>query len=189
MFPLAVMRCLTHGHRFTLYPPGHVPYGRVRVAPVALDGTELSATLEKFVGSRFDAAIDAADGTAWKRENPGGSDKWWPKQGRRLVEAVQIFGVTPGLDPALQHAQAAALEVDLLLLVQWATLIANAPGYRSRGQAAVAVLEQVVQHGRVLQCVLAAGHRVGLWGPPLRWDTAARQLRPWAFRGDGTHLP
>src|ERR1017187_11039531 len=31
-FPLTVVHCKTHGHAFTLYPPGHVPYGRVAVA-------------------------------------------------------------------------------------------------------------------------------------------------------------
>ena len=38
-FPITVMRCREHGHSFTLYPPGHVPYGRRAVAPVAVDGS------------------------------------------------------------------------------------------------------------------------------------------------------
>lgn len=37
-FPLWVMRCATHRVHFTLYPSGHVPYGRERVAPVTLAG-------------------------------------------------------------------------------------------------------------------------------------------------------
>ncbi len=37
-FPLTVLRCRVHGCAFTLYPPGHVPYGRRRVAPVDLVG-------------------------------------------------------------------------------------------------------------------------------------------------------
>ena len=35
-FPIRVMRCRVHGHGFTLYPPGHVPYGRKRLAAAAV---------------------------------------------------------------------------------------------------------------------------------------------------------
>lgn len=34
-FPLWVMRCASHKVCFTVYPSGHVPYGRERVAPVS----------------------------------------------------------------------------------------------------------------------------------------------------------
>ena len=40
-FPICVAKCVTHNRAFTLYPPGQVPYGRVGVAPVALDGETL----------------------------------------------------------------------------------------------------------------------------------------------------
>lgn len=33
-FALRVLNCATHGCYFTVYPPGHVPYGRQAVAPV-----------------------------------------------------------------------------------------------------------------------------------------------------------
>ena len=33
-FALRILHCATHGRYFTVYPPGHVPYGRVAVAPV-----------------------------------------------------------------------------------------------------------------------------------------------------------
>src|SRR3712207_4169119 len=39
--PVTVMQCHTHGRAFTLYPLGHVPYGRLPVAPVGLDGQVL----------------------------------------------------------------------------------------------------------------------------------------------------
>lgn len=37
-FPVWVMRCATHKACFTIYPSGHVPYGRERVAPVSATG-------------------------------------------------------------------------------------------------------------------------------------------------------
>ncbi len=33
-FALRILYCATHGRHFTVYPPGHVPYGREAVAPV-----------------------------------------------------------------------------------------------------------------------------------------------------------
>lgn len=192
-FPLSVLRCETHGRGFTVYPPGQVPYGRRAVAPVALDGSDIGAGALAFTGTLLDASLDAANGTAkhaaWPRDCPGGSPKWWSTQGRQIAAAVRLCGVAPDLDPAAQQAQAAALRVEMLLLVQGAKAIAATPGYRSRGEAVVAVLGRVTDGPCVLERVLAAGHLAGLWGPPWRWETATRQLRCWSFRGDGTRPP
>src|ERR1700681_2138751 len=38
LFALTVVHCGRHGRAFTLYPPGHVPYGRLAIAPVSSDG-------------------------------------------------------------------------------------------------------------------------------------------------------
>jgi hypothetical protein len=35
---LTVCRCEVHGRYFTVYPPGHVPYGRQRLAPLSVGG-------------------------------------------------------------------------------------------------------------------------------------------------------
>src|SRR4051812_12975097 len=40
LFGLTVARCGPHRRAFTLYPPGHVPYGRVAIAPVSSDGAQ-----------------------------------------------------------------------------------------------------------------------------------------------------
>jgi hypothetical protein len=192
--PLAVLRCWTHSYGFTLYPPGFVPYSRLAVAPVALDGTEAVAGVEAFAGTLLDATLDAAKeaakDAAWARACKGGSSTWWSTQGRHIWLAVRLCGVAPDLKAAARQAQAAALWVEmLLLLLQGAQSIGSAPGYRSRGRAAVAVLERVAAGPCVLQRVLAAGHLAGLWGAPWRWDEAGHRLRPWAFRGDGTRPP
>ena len=188
-FPLTVLQCRTHEHGFTLYPPGYVPYARVAVAPVALDGTAAGLGVEAFAGTLLHATLDAAKGVAWDRECAGGSSTWWSTQGRYVAAAIRLCGVTPDLDAAARQAQAAALWVEMLLLLQGVQSIAEAPGYRSRGRAAVAVLERLAAGRCVLRRVLAAGHLAGLWGAPWRWDERARRLRPWAFRGDRTRPP
>jgi len=187
--PLLVVRCRTHGVAFTLYPPGYVPYGRAPVAPVEQGDAEADAGGAALADTVLEAAQDAAQGAAWPRECEGGSSKWWGTQCRQVSVATALCGVLPDLDAAARQAQAAALWTPLLLLLQGAKAIAAAPGYRSRGQAVMAVLDRVAPGPCVLQRVLAAGHLAGLWGAPWRWDQDARQLRRWSFRGDGTRPP
>ena len=49
--PLRVLLCHTHGHFFTVYPPGHVPYGRVALAAVDLQGEPIGRDLPEPLGS------------------------------------------------------------------------------------------------------------------------------------------
>jgi hypothetical protein len=97
-FPLWVLHCSTHGVWFTLYPPGHVPHGRVALAPTTTDGhwitsepdphdraVELPPRAGDFRGTYFEAAMDAAQGLIGRRDgSAGSSDLWWSTQERRL---------------------------------------------------------------------------------------------------------
>lgn len=63
--PLTVVSCRTHRICFTLYPPGHRPWGRQPLVRLAPDGKELAGgTSPKaaFADTPFDAAIDASRG-------------------------------------------------------------------------------------------------------------------------------
>ncbi|MBI2565619.1 MAG: hypothetical protein HYV63_01125 [Candidatus Schekmanbacteria bacterium] len=71
-FPLVVAQCRTHRLTFTLYPPGHVPYGRSAVVPIAVDGKRIqrqpaARSAEGLRGTIFDAALDGAAGRQWAR--------------------------------------------------------------------------------------------------------------------------
>ena len=82
-FALCVVECKTHGHCFTLYPPGYVPYGRILIAPVASDQQLLRVERPARSGTElawnrtiFRAAIDAAHGIAWPRQlGPGDAER------------------------------------------------------------------------------------------------------------------
>jgi hypothetical protein len=185
-FPLTVVICRTHGVCFTLYPPGHVPYGRAAVAPVAPDGGTIidgPSGAEAFEGTAFAAALDASKGTAWDRERSGGSERWWETQRQRVALALRICGVAPDFGEVEREVVAAALEVELLLLREQAQRVAAAPGYRRRGEGVCAVLERLAEGPCLLSRLMASGHLAGLWGPPLWWDTRAARLRSWSFRG------
>ena len=84
--PVAVLKCATHGNGFTLYPCGHVPYGREAVAPVGLDGKALSAasSAPEFV------TIDSRD-LGSEAERSCGGIAW-------MSEFEVIDGLTEGLE-------------------------------------------------------------------------------------------
>ena len=169
-FPLRVMHCKTHRRYFTLYPAGHIPYGRKAIAPVASDGTELREEGEvagAYSETVFGAAYDASQGTVWPRESGGPEKRCWPSMCRRLSAAVLWLGVSPELDEKQQEKRAADLDVDLLPLLEGAKAVGAAPGYRSRGAAVVKVLEELREGLPLLERLLRAGHAAGLFGEPL----------------------
>ncbi len=159
------MRCLTHRRGFTLYPPGHLPYGRLSMAPVFPDGTSIGDGPDRFVGTVFAAAFDAARGVPWPRESDGA--RCWPTMCRRLKVAEIWLGVAPGLGDRQREERAADLDVALLPLLTAAAAIRAAPGYRSRGAAIVKILEELPAGFPLLLHLLRAGHAAGLIGEPL----------------------
>jgi hypothetical protein len=201
-FPLVVAECRTHGVAFTLYPPGHVPYGRVAMAPVdpggqllrapeAADDTDDDGSLDVGDDERgrhhappltwgttlFGAARDAADGLPWPRCDSIGAG-CWRTQGRWIVLGATILGLigTP-------HEGGAVANPDLLGVSELsrrdaAAAYAAAPGYRSRGRALALPLVDLERVGPLLlDWLLVAGFVVGRWGLPLRRDPHSGRLR------------
>ena len=199
-FPLSVVRCETHGRGFTLYPHGHVPYGRRAIAPLAPDGSPVRQTPDRSDSSRssefsntyFDAALDAAAGRAWPREpEGGGQDRWWSVQGRHLNRSTLWLGVDPASTPRHTETIATALAVETLVLKDLQRDISRHPGYRARGEAVCSVLGALLKKPVGIGDRLAqAGHVAALWGPPFRWDLPPGVLRSVAFRPrSGAHRP
>lgn len=99
-----VTRCRTHRRAFTLYPLGHVPYGRLAVAPVTLDGQVVLST------QREPAAADRRS-PAWRATQLGAAfaalgdpavkltdRRWWATQTpERLARSATLLGIHPGL--------------------------------------------------------------------------------------------
>jgi len=133
-FALAVVHCGLHRRAFTLYPPGHVPYGRLAVAPVSSDGAlvkdvpsseatprEASITALDWPGTLFGAAVDAAAGQAWPRRPPT-RPAHWRTQGRRLARGARLIGIGPAVEDGLRHREQRArrLGVPTLVIVEQA---------------------------------------------------------------------
>jgi len=187
VFALEVLRCRSHGLAFTLYPPGHVPYGRVALAPVAPDGRALVVSetgASRFQGTLFEAALDAAQGRTWPQEaEDGHADPRFPTQRRRLARACQLLGVAPSLEAQTRACIGSILGVAGQLLHDGACDIEQRPGLKSRAEAVVRVLDALGTQASLFDRLAACGHGVGLWPALHRWHPdAARLQRPFLER-------
>jgi hypothetical protein len=193
--PVAVLACATHGRHFTLYPCGHVPYGRELVAPVGLDGQALLTTATASTAptaeepctlwrqTRFSAVLDAALGKAWPRDGPGSN---WTTQLRRLDELAALLGLEPVPSAALGEKLARLLDVPRLSLLDDARRLARAVGFETRGGILITALERASSGRCLLERVLACGTLAGLWRPALLWRATPGGPRCTTFPGRGT---
>jgi hypothetical protein len=176
-FSLLVVECQTHGIAFTVYPLGHVPYGRAAVVPVDLEGQLLRAAegAGAWEQTIMGAAQDAAEGRPWPRvggvpSSPAGS---WRTQGRRITQVAEILGLTGAQASPL----VGPLGVSALGHRESIEAFGEATGYRSRG-AAVCLLVGELEGASwpQLDLILSAGVAAGRWGKPWRWDSASGRL-------------
>ncbi|MBN1444373.1 MAG: hypothetical protein JXA90_16800 [Planctomycetes bacterium] len=186
-FDLSIVRCHTHGHAFTLYPPGFAPYQRTPLVALAPDGSQPIADppsrdpLAAFEGTLFDAALDGERRRAWARSSQGGApDRWWSTQGRHLQTAAKLLGVAPETDARLRERIAGALSVDHLFLRDRART--DASGYHARSKLVCAVLRRLWRVTRLALRLLYCGRLIGRWGLPCIWDPARRDFDRLPFR-------
>lgn len=183
-FPLCVVECASHKFAFTLYPPGHVPYGRTAIAAISSDGQavldaerapdEAAVAWEVTV---FGAVCDAAHGRAWPRSGCGEQESF-RTQCRRVKLAARLLGVLCASD-AVQLVMAVVLGVAALTLRD-ASSAFRAPSWRRythRGLALLVPLGELGRGGGLLERVLVAGAQIGQWGSAYRWESRARMLR------------
>ena len=169
-FPVAVVGCRDHPDgRYTLYPPGHVPYGREALVPCGPSGelrVEASTGEPLWEATLFGAAQDAEQGERWPADSPWNDARRRRTQGRRLDFAGRLLGVHPGQDEATRERIAARLGVPLVRLLDQARRWGV--DWSTRGAAIMAVLLMVGPGGSVLERILAAGTAADLWPEPRR---------------------
>lgn len=174
-FPLAVCECRQHGETFTLYPPGHVPYGRRPLLRQAPDGGTVRGDDEgvgRRRGTLFEPALDAAEGREWPFAFAfaTGADGVRSTQRRRLRWLSALVGVGAHQGSRLRVSLAEALGVGVVLLTDRARTVAASSGsvLRRRGAAVVAVLERASRGVRsAFGRLSVSGYLAGMWGRPL----------------------
>ncbi len=193
-FPLRVLRCRTHGHGLTLYPPGHFPYGRKRLAPVAFDGSwerqEGGTGAERFRSTYFEAALDAAQGKAWPQHSYAGSlQERFPTQRRQLRRAARLVGVWPELAPKKREGIAELLAVPGQLLHEGTQGLNRGRGYQRLGQSVCEVLQALPGWSSLFERLCECGFWVGEWPAPYRCPGPEQALHRSPFRLEGTRPP
>jgi hypothetical protein len=169
-FPLAVVGCRDHPHgRYTLYPPGHHPYGREAIVPCSPSGelqVEASTGEPLWEATLFRAAQDAAAGRRWPEDSPWDDSRRRRTQGRWLDFAGRLLGVHPGQDERIRERIALRLGVPLVRLLDQAR--GWGVGWRTRGAVILAVLLMIEPGGLLLDRLLKAGAVADLWPEPRR---------------------
>jgi len=174
---LQVMKCETHGH-FTVYPMGHVPYGRTAVAPVNVAGDPVrvgaaAAPLAQWRQTLFEATA-AVSGPRWHREL-GRADA---VQRRQTEEAANILGLSPDIDQTLAERIRAELSLPGLDHDKARRDYAAARGHVERARAIVPLLQLLVVNDSLCARVLRAGFLAGVWGRPLVVEVHTKKAFP-----------
>ena len=187
-YAVAVVGCRVHGgRRYTLYPPGHYPYGRVAAVPYSAGGELLldaDRSQPQWQATLFGAAQDAAEGRTWAAEQ-----NWWEErqdprrrrtQGRRLETAGRLTGVSGELDKRQREQIATRLGVATMTVISQARCWRRS--WKKRGAAIVAVLAALVCSATLGDRMGAAGAVSDLWGPPrprlvARWEQAGKSWK------------
>lgn len=173
--PLAVARCHCHGISFTVYPPAFVPYGRVAVVAVDVEGRRIGAepgTSVAVAGTTWEAVADAAVGQRWAEAGGGKGSR--RTQGRRLALGASLFGLIA--DSRARERVATVLKMPALMLHEAARRHAGLERWRERAEVVLHLFGQRLAAGRS-DLLLAAGYVTGLWGRPRRWDPGGHRLR------------
>lgn len=173
-FPLVVARCALHKVAFTLYPPGHVPYGRVALTPVDPAGRPIRGETsdDHALGETlWEAASDAQDGARWPEQ--AGHPASRRTQGRWLVTAESILGLGLGGGHQAMETHAFVLGIPALTLherrVPGSGESRASDSWKHRATRVMEVLKAVLRTGRP-GGLMRAAHAAQLCGPPRRWD-------------------
>jgi hypothetical protein len=182
--PVLVLECKEHGHAFTVYPCGHVPYGRAAIAPVSEDGEVLGGQAP-WRATALAAVLDAEKRELWPRDSPAGDPRRRRTQSRGVAWAGALLGLDGGRSVEALSRLAVLLGLPTQDLLDAARELPAAAGLVARGAVIAAVLARLPLGPCVLDAVLRAGALAGLWGPPIRFEPV-RGRRRFLFPPSGT---
>jgi hypothetical protein len=176
-FPLAGMHCETHDTSFTVYPPGWTPYARSPLVLVDHNGHALEpeATVSRWVGTVFEAAVDASNEILWPEElelGPTEADDCVIAQSRRtqrrhVAGVMRLFGFNRSATLREREVVASLTGVGVTKLEEGARKIREGPTLVLQGLEAVQVLEQLPVLRIMMTGLLTLGVNQGYWGPAL----------------------
>lgn len=194
-FPLAVVKCRTHDLCFTLYPPGHYPYGRqplVNLIDANGEDVKISTDefgshnpLASFSGTLFDAALDADKSLAWVKESFEGSfQPRFNTQLRQLDKTARLLGIHETLGSRQRESITEILDLPGQLVAESFVGLNHSPTFKKQGQAICQLLREVLKNVCLFERLTETGSIAGLWPPPYFWIDGIKRLKKGSF-----HLP
>jgi len=196
-FPLAVVKCDKHHFCFTLYPPGHVPYGRrPLIANIAVDGSKINNEpidihnsenkLASFQGSFFDAALDAGFSKTWPKESFMGSlESRFNTQLRHMDRASRLLGIHSALDIKQTEEIAEILNLPRQVVSENLSELKHQPTLKKQGQTICQLLMILPQTLSLFERLVEAGSTAILWPTPCFWTYQAKRLKSGSFYRTG----
>ena len=184
--PLVIVRCITHNVSFTIYPPGHVPYGRESLVDIALDGFQIQAELETdtifnaFEGSLFDSALKASQGLFYPKEGPYELPTiCYDTQLNQIKKSALLLGISAP-DQALGNEYIAeTLNIPRQFQIGQSSH-STAWNSKKTGQAILRLLEKLPQDC-LFERLVCCGFIHGIWPPLYIWNTETKMLYQSAF--------
>ncbi len=186
---ILVVRCKTHKICFSIYPIGYTPYGRDKIAPVSPDGRITTGEQEedRFAGTYFDAALDAAKSISWRHDYQVPSpESSFITQSLHLKRSCTLFGINPDSDAAQREAVIQLLDVPGQLLHDYMQRICIHSGYQNRGNAVCHILKSLHCGPTLFERFAVLGANVGFWPPLHLWDAQHSCIRQSRFQTSGT---
>lgn len=165
---VAVARCAPHRRSFTVYPPGHVPYGRVPFVVLAPDGSEVAPSNGDRPSGFMEAAADARDGKRWPPEK--GASGVRTTQRRRVRAAASLLGLISDLEPTPAVA-AGVLGIAEGGLAERRQALSCTRDLTIWARSVCGLVVRLTRGGRMwlMDRLALLGHLAGWWGRPWRW--------------------
>ena len=169
-----IFRCMSHGPRFTVYPPGWTPYGRKPIAALDHLGRTISNSSGEAVwcGTEFDALLDAKSGQIWPEElrlgptdNPSEQVQSKKTQRRHIAGAMQLFCLDAKSTDKDREAVARTLRLPYTFISEIFAKIRAGPGMPLRGMLGVEILSRLPAQQHTVLALLTCGQNRGFWGP------------------------
>jgi hypothetical protein len=184
-----VLRCETHGVGFTVYPPGHVPYGRRCLVSLSTDGSRVERDRGTgFEKTLFEGAMDAAEGVFWAKESEGGSlHARYNTQLRHVNRGCELLGlIRAGPPEARVKRMSMLLEIGGVRWEEARVLGESGNRVQAKGQGIRHILTLIPQTMRSFEGLASLGYDAGIWPRMQVWDARSGKLRrspfPWTER-------
>ncbi len=182
-YPLTVVSCKTHGDCFTLYPPGHVPYGREPLVLLTPEGHSVTRDrAPPYQDTYFQAALDAVGRPLWPEEGTEGSDQpRYATQARRVHRCSQLLGLLASAWDKVVDSLWSTLGIPAGTWQQARKWVVNLKGIRGKSKAIVQLLALLPETNHSFFGLATLGHDAGFWPRP-QAETPHLSSTPALFR-------